>query len=697
MRLSEQWLREWLPEINDLSTEQMVGALTDLGLEVEDCHPDEGDTGDWVYTFKTPANRGDCMSVLGVVRELAARFSLSYVAPFTIEKAAASQKQTVNALKVHIEKSAEKDCPLYQAAVITGIRTDAITPVWISERLRKSGIRSHFPVVDILNYVMLEWGQPMHAFDQKMLSGELCVRHAKPKETLVTLDETTLTLQSETVVIADDNGPQAIAGVIGGLKTGVTAETTEVVLESAYFNPVSIRLAARAYSMRTDAAQRFERGVDPGGVNIALQRAIDLIKKVTGGTLTQTVTVQSEDNYPKETTVHFPLSACLDNLGVDFPASTQEALLKRLGFDVVRATKTHWDVQIPSYRADVTLAVDLVEELARLQGLDQIPSIMPLVTLSPSTPDKVMQRERALQGWLSTRGYQEVITYSFIDPAISTAFSGQEPELMLLNPISSEMAAMRESLLPGLLTTLRHHQRNTGAAAAFFEVGRCFSGKSAEQATQKKALGVVATGAVLGSSWGLPMPSLSHDFFSLKAEVEALCRALTGETAVLQFAPGSHPAFHPGESADLLCSGKIIGIIGALHPRLQSILALEGAVYAIELFDIEALPERALTRFQAFSRFPTVTRDLALLVPMNLTGQQVETVIASVIKSPWVFRQTIFDVYQGKGISLPNHKSLGIKLTLQHPDRTLMDEEVNAVIGAVLQKLNEVYGIQLRQ
>jgi phenylalanyl-tRNA synthetase beta chain len=635
--------------------------------------------------------------MLGVARELAARFSMPYVLPFTIQNVVVSNKKTAQPLNVCVDKTAEKDCPLYRAAVITGIRSDAIIPRWITERLRKSGIRSHFPVVDILNYVMLEYGQPMHAFDQKMLSGDLCVRHSRSQETIITLDNTTLTLQPRTLIIADNNGPAAIAGIIGGLKTGVTLNTTAVVLESAYFNPVSIRLAARAYGIRTDAAQRFERGVDPEGVNIALHRAIDLIKTITGGTPVQEVIVQSKAEYPAETTIRFPLSACLDNLGVNFPADTQEALLKRLGFAVVRSSKTHWDIQVPSYRADVTLAVDLVEELARLQGLDKILSVMPSVTLNPPEVNKAMQRERTMQRWLSTRGYQEAITYSFIDPALSTALSGQKPKLVLLNPISSEMAVMRESLLPGLLTTLRRHQRNTRAPAAFFELGRCFLGDTAEQATQKKALGLVATGASLTASWGLPMPALSHDFFSLKTEVEALCRALMIDVTTLQLVPGSHPALHPGESADLLVEGKIVGAIGALHPRLQAMLELEGAVYAMELFDIEALPEPRLVRFQAFSRFPTVTRDLALLVPTSITGQQVETLIASVVHFPWIFQQTIFDVYQGKGIALENHKSLGIKLTLQHPERTLMDEEVNALIKVVLQKLNKVYGIQLRE
>ena len=696
MKLSEQWLKEWLPEAKKLSTEKLVDALTDLGLEVDDCHPDEIDAADQVYTLKTPANRGDCLSVLGVARELAARFSMPYIVPFTIQNIPVSHKKAAHVFKVHVEQSAQKDCPLYQAASITGISADAVTPEWMRERLRKSGIRSLFPVVDILNYVMLEWGQPMHAFDQRALSGDLCVRHAKPAETIETLDGATVKLQPKTVVIADDNGPAAIAGVIGGLKTGVTNDTTAVILESAYFNPVAIRLAARAYNTRTDAAQRFERGVDPAGVNIALHRAIDLIKTITGGTLVQEITVQSENHFPAEVHIRFSLSACKDNLGTDIPVETQAALLERLGFTVMRTAKTHWDVLVPSYRADVAQAVDLVEELARLQGLDKILSVMPSVTLNPPLPNKAMQRERVLQRWLSTRGHQEAITYSFIDPALSAAFSEQESALLLLNPISSEMAAMRESLLPGLLTTLRHHQRNTRAPASFFEVGRCFIGDTAAHVTQKKAVGLVATGAVLGSAWGLPMPALTHDFFSLKAELEALYRAVAGNTE-LQFTPGTHPAFHPGESADVLLEGKRIGVLGALHPRLQSMLELEGAVYALELFDIEALPAPMLTHFQAFSRFPTVTRDLALLVPTRITGQAVETVIASVIKSPWIFQQTIFDVYQGKGIALENHKSLGIKLTLQHPDRTLTDEEVNTLIETVLQKLNKAYGIQLRQ
>jgi phenylalanyl-tRNA synthetase beta chain len=697
MKLSEQWLRSWLPEAKKLSTQDMVEALTDLGIEVDDCHPDELDPTDCVYTLKTPANRGDCMSVLGVVRELSARFAMPHVVPFDIKKTKVATQKAAQSLVVSVDKGVQKDCPLYQAAVVTGIQPDAVTPEWMLQRLRKSGIRSHFPVVDILNYVMLEWGQPMHAFDQNTLSGDLCVRYAKHKETLVTLDDTTLTLAPNTLVIADDKGPQAIAGVIGGLKTGVTADTTAVVLESAYFNPVSIRLAARAYGTRTDAAQRFERGVDPQGVSIALHRALDLIKTITGGTLTQEIIVQSETDYPKETMVHFPLSACQEILGIDLPVKTQEDLLTCLGFSVQHSSKTHFNVKVPSYRADVSLVVDLVEELARLQGLDKIVSSLPSVTLNPPELNRVMQRERAIQQWLSTRGYQEAITYSFIDPILSTAFSGAESALKLLNPISSEMATMRESLLPGLLSTLKHHQRNNGTSAAFFELGRCFSGNSAEQATQKKALGVVATGAILSASWGLPTPALSHDFFSLKSEAEKLCSAIMGKTAGLQFSPCSHPAFHPGESADLRVSGKIIGVVGALHPRLQSMMGLEGAIYAIELFDIDTLPAPTRVQFTAFSRYPTVTRDLALLVPLAITAESVETVIASVVNAAWIFQQTIFDVYQGKGISLANHKSLGIKLTFQHPDRTLLDEEVGATIESILKKLNEVHGIQLRQ
>ncbi|MEY3182609.1 MAG: phenylalanine--tRNA ligase subunit beta [Pseudomonadota bacterium] len=698
MQVSEQWLREWLPEAKNLSTEQLVKTLTDLGLEVDDCRRDEADSQDSIYTLKTPANRGDCLGVLGVVRELSARFDMPYVPPFKMQYPAAVKTQLDKPLAVVVDQAVEKDCPLYQAVVLKGINPVSKTPLWMAERLRKSGIRTHLPIVDILNYVMLELGQPMHAFDRHCLSGALQVRHARAGETLATLDGVTVSLTSQTVVIADEKGPQAIAGIMGGLSSSVTDRTTDVVIESAYFNPIAIRLAARAYHLRTDAAQRFERGVDPNAVGMALDRAIQLIQDITGGMVVQTLRVQSELSCPQPVHITFPVSACFDNLGVDYPLETQEALLTRLGFNVTRTNQTIWDIKVPSYRGDVTLAVDLVEELARLKGLETIRAVMPSVTLNPTTPLLALQRERQLSAWLSTRGYQEAITYSFIDPVLSKAFTKTDPTLVLLNPISSEMAVMRSSLLPGLLTTLKHHQRNIAPGGTFFEIGRCFSGESVvERVDQPKAVALVATGDMLSANWGLSKPALSYDFFALKAECQALCRCLFGNNLGLDFVTTSHPAFHPGESADILLDKQKIGVLGALHPALQAQLELQGTVYALELFDIEHIPAPQSVTFKSFSRFPTVTRDLALLVPNAVTAQQVEGVIASVVTSPWIFQQTIFDVYQGKGIPLENHKSLGIKLTFQLPDKTLVDAEVNTVITAVLDKLNKVYGIQLRQ
>jgi len=688
MKFSEQWLREWLPGCDAVSAAQLSAQLTNLGLEVDDWETHEGEPNNASITIKVPANRGDCFGILGIARDVAAGLQLAARQPFTV-----TERKPTSQAGIAVKVLEQQACPCYGMAMISGITAAMQAPAWIIKRLEQSGVRQISGIVDIVNYVMLELGQPMHAFDRRTLSGDtLFVRYAKPDETLTLLDGTSPKLKPNTLVIADAKGPQAIAGIMGGASSGVTTETTEIVLESAYFEPVGIRLTARQYGLRTDAVQRFERGVDPALAQQALQRAVDLILEYGGGQLEGLNIQTATAHLPKPITVALRFGKVKGLLGYEIPKAQIPDLLSSLKLSPV-ATPVGWEVTIPPHRFDIAVEADLIEELARLHGLDHVPSILPCLPLQVPVQEKAKQRENQIKNCLIARGYQEVITYSFIDPVLAEVCTEDKASLALLNPISSEKSVMRESLLPGLLLTLQNHQRYGGTDGAFFETGLCFEG-SLSDCRQPRRLAGVVEGSPWASQWGIS-PRLARDFFTLKADIEACLGASLLREGMLRFEPTVHPSFHPSEAAQIVVGKQIVGVVGSIHPRIQKHLDCAHGVVAFEI-ELGILGEIKPPAFEAFSKFPRVHRDLALLVKEEISAGEIESAIATcVTDKDWVFKQKVFDVYRGKPIA-PGYKSLGLTLSFQHSQRTLVEEEINTFMEAVLEALLRQYGIQLR-
>ncbi len=628
-------------------------------------------------------NRGDCLSVAGITREIGVLNNCEVNQP-AIDDVAASIDTTFS-----VEIISEKDCPKYLGRVIKGINPKAETPMWMQERLRRAGLRSLSPTVDVTNYVLLELGQPMHAFDLNKLQDKIVVRAASKGEKLKLLDESEIEMDENVLVIADAEKAVAFAGVMGGLDSSVTDSTQDIFLECAFFQPDAIRGKARRFGMQTDSSYRFERGVSFQIQHQAMQRATQLILEIAGGQAGPVTESVSKENLPKRNTINFRVKRLQRVLGLKIDDAEVENILSRLGMNWQK-TNEGWEVIAPDYRFDIEIEADLIEEIGRVFGYNNLPVSAPKASLQFVDEPEVKIFPRQLRASLVSSGYQEAITYSFVDPAMQQLLDpGNEP-IALENPISAEMSVMRTTLWASLLKTAQHNQARQQNRIRLFEIGKRFSSVDGE-ITQETVISGLATGDISHTQWGEAARKV--DFFDVKHDIEQLL-ALSGESGQFSWEQAEKSALHPGQSARINNKGREIGWLGALHPKLQQKLGMHNPVFLFELSYTE-LDKGVLPKFQAISKFPAIKRDLALVVKENVTAG---TVFAKVTEAGGNRLQLveIFDIYRGKGVA-EGYKSLALSLTIQDDTQTLTDSEVDAIIQKILVSLQDSIGATLRE
>ena len=644
----------------DLPAELPVGQdlVTALGLN------------DTIFEVNLTPNRGDCMSVAGVAREVAA-LRKQPLHPPAMKPVAA---QSTERFPVRLEGGA--GCPKFVSRVIRGIRPNAKSPSWMQERLRRAGLRPISAVVDITNYVMLELGQPLHAYDLDGLNGSIIVRFAKAGETLKMLDGRVVELAPDILMISDERTLLGMAGVMGGEDSGINDGTVNVLLEGAFFTPSIVAGRGRRFGLITDASQRFERGVDPELQERAIERATQLLLESAGGTAGPIEVTRTAERYPARTPVRVRHQRVQHVLGAPLAAEAVADCLVRLGMKVEGAAPV-WSVTPPSWRFDISIEEDLIEEVARLYGFDNIPEKNEIAAqrMQPWTETRV-RNERAADA-LVDRGYQEAITYSFTDPA-TQALLFPDPAFALANPISAELAVMRVSLWPGLLQALGSNQRRQQLRARLFEVGRRYAGK--DGAETEVIAGVVA-GSALPEQWGVEAAKV--DFFDVKADVEALL-ALTGAAEQFRFVPEPHPALHPGQSARIQRGDRSVGWLGALHPEHSRRLDLTYPVFVFEL-ETQAGLSHDVPVFEEISKYPAIRRDIAVIVDEGLPA---ESLLATVRDGAGALLQAlnVLSVYRGRQFE-KGKKSIALGLQLQDTSRTLTDSEADAIVARVIEQL----------
>ncbi len=641
------------------------------------------DLDDRVFEIDLTPNRADCLSIAGLAREVSALTGAPVRA--VVPDAVPAQVED----RLSVEVADREACPRYVGRVIRGIAPQARTPLWMQERLRRGGIRAIHPVVDVTNYVMLELGQPMHGFDLARLRGGIVVRRAGVDERLELLDGQTVHLRPETLVIADASGPVALAGIMGGAPTAVGPQTRDVFLESAFFAPKAIAGEARAYGLHTDAAHRFERGVDPELQARALERATALLLEITGGVPGPLVECAAPEHLPRRLPIGLREARICRVLGVAVPPGEVARILEALGCRVDDSgDEVGWRVTPPGFRFDLELEVDLIEEVGRVHGYDQIPDRM-----HAHAPEIRPRPEARIAGLrfkalLADRGWSEVVTFSFVDETVERLFAPDAEPLRLANPISSDLGVMRSTLWSGMLPVVRRNLNRQQSDLRLFETGLRFL-QEGDGLAQRPALAGAATGRALPEHWDAPGRAL--DFFDVKGDVEALF-ALTGRT--MRFEAAEYAGLHPGQSARILDGGREIGRIGALHPQAQSRLGLEQPVYLFEL-DLEALTRGRVPRFEPLSRFPAIRRDVAVLVDSHVPAGRILDVARAA--APDAVREVrVFDVYAGEGVP-EGRKSVALGLILQDLSRTLTDDEVDAAVAGVIERLRRDVGASLRE
>jgi len=641
---------------------------------------------DTLLEINLTPNRGDCMGVLGVAREVAALTGQALRGPALQAVPAGSQE------RFPVELVPGAGCGRFAARVIRGVRPDAPTPLWMRERLRRAGLRPLSVIVDVTNYVMLELGQPMHAYDLRELSGGIVVRRARAGETLRLLDGRDVTMDESVLVIADHEKPLGLAGVMGGDHSGIGDDTTDVLFEVAWFRPDAIAGRGRRYGLVTDASQRFERGVDPRLQERAIERATQLLVAAAGGVAGPTTVTELAGELPARPPVRFRPRRARRVIGAEIPDAEMQRLLGGLGMEVKAvgvAAAIEWRVTPPSWRFDSSSEEDLIEEVARLYGFDNIPETDPATPLEVPTLSETAVSKEAIADLLVQRGYHEAITYSFVDPALQAVLSPGASTLALANPISADLAEMRVSLWPGLVRALVENQRRQQPRVRLFEVGHKFVSEGGRTQEIPVVAGLAA-GPALPEQWGAVAADV--DFYDVRADVEALLRA-TGAADVYTWAPAEHPALHPGQSARILRDGVPIGWLGRLHPAVERRLELTYSALVFELETESGLAGR-LPHFAEISRFPAVRRDLAVVVAESVPVQALlDSIRASA--GGLLTGLVVFDIYRGRGIA-EGAKSVAIGLNLQDISRTLTDEEIDAVVARVVNDLERGYQATIR-
>ncbi|MEL7312495.1 MAG: phenylalanine--tRNA ligase subunit beta [Pseudomonadota bacterium] len=635
---------------------------------------------DQVVDVDLTPNRGDCFSVLGIAREVAT-FSGHALNEPQVNAATEGSEETYG-----IDVQATDGAPVFSLRTVRDIDPDATTPPWMVERLRRSGIRSIHPVVDITNYVMMEFGQPMHAYDLDKLTGDICVRRSTAGESLVLLDGREIELPEQTLVIADDSGAIGLAGIMGGESTGVTAETRHVVFEAAWFAPEAMAGQARRFGLHTDASMRFERGVDPTQQVRAQNRAAQLLQEIAGGAVGPVNVATTQSNLPQPRTVTLRSARLASVLGISVADDEVDEILGRLGLAATR-TAVGWEVQAPPFRFDIAIEEDLIEEVARVFGYDKVPTIRATGDAILAGAPEAVVSEDWVRDALAARGFHEIISYSFVDPSVHDQIDIAPPGPKLLNPISSELSVMRGSLLPGMLSTADYNAARQQSSLRLFEIGHVF-----RQKHEPNHLGVLMAGQVAGEHWA--DTSRAVDFFDIKAELETLLDRLV-PGADIAFAPltGSN-TLHPGQSAQVQVDGKVIGYVGMLHPGLSA-AHFDGRTAGVFEIDLAAVTHRALPNAQPISKYPSVRRDLSLLVddavPVGALLTTARESAADLLHNAFVF-----DVYRGEGVE-PGLKSVALGLILLDSSSTLTDEQIAATVSRLTTDLAATHGAKVRE
>ncbi len=630
-------------------------------------------------------NRADCLSIIGVARDVAAVNKLPLNAP-DIQPVHATLDETFP-----IRVDAPEACPRYLGRVVKGINIHAATPLWMKEKLRRSGIRSIDPVVDITNYVLLELGQPMHAFDLDRIEGGIIVRMAEEGETLTLLDGNNVTLNSDIVVIADHRQPLVMGGIFGGEHSGVNNTTRNVLLECAFFSPLAIAGRARRYGLHTESSHRYERGVDPALQHKAMARATRLLLDICGGEPGPVIDVSHQATLPAPATITLRREKLDRLIGHVIGDNDVSDILHSLGCQVTTGPG-EWKALAPSWRFDMTIEEDLVEEVARVYGYNNIPNVPVQASLVMTHHREANLSLKRVKAMLVDKGYQEAITYSFVDPKIQALLHPKEDNLILPSPISVEMSAMRLSLWSGLLSAVVYNQNRQQNRVRLFESGLRFVPDSQANLgiRQDLMLAGVLSGNRYDEHWDLARQPA--DFYDVKGDVESILE-LTGKLDVIEFRPEVHPALHPGQSAAIYLQGEQIGFIGVIHPELERKLSLNGRTLVFELV-WNKLADRILPDARAISRFPANRRDVAIVVAENVPAADIIAECKKVGVNQ-IVGVNLFDVYRGKGVN-EGFKSLAISLILQDTSRTLEEEEIAATVAKCVEALKDRFQASLR-
>ena len=639
------------------------------------------DLNDRLIEIGLTPNRADCLSIAGVARDLSVATGAELGAP-ALAAVPATIDQTLP-----IEVTASADCPRYLGRIIRDVDVSKPTPLYMVERLRRAGIRSIDAVVDITNYVMLELGQPLHAFDLDALEGGIRVRKAQPDERITLLDGEERALTPDTLVIADHQKALAMAGIMGGEGSGINAETRHLFLEAAFFAPELMAGRARHYGLHTDASHRYGRGVDPGLAYRAVERATQLFLDCVGGDAGPVLDVTSSENLPQREPVTLRATSIRRMLGIDLASDEVTRIFEGLGFVIeADAQAGTWVCTAPSWRFDMGREADLLEEIARIHGYDNIPVEPVRSAPSVSTPSEVATPQSVIRQRLVARGFNEAITFSFVSPELQELIDPDVQPVALKNPISSDLAVMRTSLIPGLLGAAAHNMNRQQTRVRLFEIGLRFM--PGEQLAQTPMLALLLCGRRMPEGWSSSAESV--DFFDMKGEIEALLQAAD---QTLTFRSAVRPGLHDGQTAEVLLGDEVVGIMGRIHPLTASHMNLPEQTLVAEL-TLFSVIGRALPDYEEISKFPEVRRDIALLVSREIPSAAVLDCAQS-SAGPSLADARIFDVYEGDGVA-KNEKSLAIGLTFRDQSRTLTDDEISESLSQVVESLGEKLGARLR-
>ncbi|MFI8143872.1 phenylalanine--tRNA ligase subunit beta [Acinetobacter sp. ABJ_C5_2] len=637
---------------------------------------------DNVIDISITPNRGDCFSIRGIAREIAVINQLQMNEPEikSVDATITDEKKVV---------ISTDGAPRYLGRVVKNVNIKAATPEWMEQALARSGIRTHSILVDVTNYVLMELGQPMHAFDLAKIEGTVHVRQAHPLEKLQLLNDQEVELQEDVMVIADDQKALAIAGIMGGLASSVTDDTADIFLESAFFAPLAIAGRARRFGLHTDSSQRYERGVDFELPLIAMNRASQLIQELAGGEFGPITVAEKTDLLPKREAIELKQAQVDQLLGYQVAADFITDALTRLGCKVTVKAEGEWSVVPPSHRYDMAIYQDLIEEVARIDGYDNIQISLPSMDVQLAKYQDRFEIAQ-LRQTVVTLGYQEAISFSFADAKLEKQLNPQVNPLMLANPISSDLAVMRSTLLSSLIPCVQYNLNRQQSRVRFFELGLRFDYQDAtsiQDLKQIPTLALIAVGSREPESWhAKPQPM---DFFDFKGEVEEVLAA--GRVKV-EYVRSERAWLHPGQSAEILVDGQSIGYLGRLHPSLENELDLS-TTWVAEL-DQAAVLQSYVSNFTELSRFPSVRRDIALLISDNINVRDIQQLIektgGELLDSTW-----LFDVYTGQGVE-EGKRSLAFALLWQHPSRTLEDAEIKSGMDNIIQVLENTYQATLR-